>query len=616
MSLLPTTLIPANYVNAGVINSFKQGTDDFETDQDGQGLKITNKTTGGYLEIGAGGFIISPDGTTQFPITLTNLSAIADNPTPLELVIVDTLVVQNDDTTPTENIQVQAGINGGVGTFFGIDYESATNQDFVFQTTASNAGGVLFNQFGLGAGTTETRIKNGQIAFNDTASTDKASNISNITLQFTDTTSHPYDYNATLNGTSLNLNLIDNATNSWDLVLNPTSLLLQNNDATGTANLIQTTLTSTTEKGQITCYDSNHAVSVPFNVVASEIQLNGVPIGGGGGSQDLNSVLSNGNNAGGQNITNVGDIACSSINSTSYPPPTPDLTAVLGAGNNASSYDINGVNNLNCNSINGLTPITLGLTWSDFTASNAYSNLPNQAYEVYSYPYTSSQFADRFQVYNSSIPDYSYLYSNSLQFYDQTSSTTTTYGTNNISSTNGTDFTITAGSGSSQILNLNCSQLVINGTPYAPSTQPIRYYSNASTSFSVGSGSWTNVGVGSSPIFYISGLNPYTAYTFSINFSVITNGGSGYEPTGSVYLSFNNDTGGYTPTIFTSSTPMTTMGDNNSFGAGSNNQFVMNDTITFNSGMSGAIGADMYFGHNGGSWSGNYYWSVNGIQIS
>lgn len=601
MSYYPPTL-PLPNVGTGVGNSFNIVPN---------GIAITpNDNNGNTFEITSTSLVVN--GT---PIDPLNLTAVAPNPIPTQFVINDNLVVQNDDTAPDEIINLEAGINGGVGTFFGIDYESVTNQDFVFQTTDTNAGGVLFKQYGLGAGTTQTRIKNGQIAFDDTASTNKASNISNIQLQFTDTTSHPNDYSASLNATNLNLNLIDNATNSWDLVLNPTSILLQNNDATGTANLIQTTITSTTEKGQITCYDNNHSAPVPFNVVASEIQLNGVAIGGGG-SQDLNSVLGNGNNAGGQNITNVGDIACSSINSTSYPPPTPDLTAVLGAGNNASSYDINGVNNLNCNSINGLTPITLGLTWGDFTASNAYSNLPNQAYEVYSYPYTSSQFADRFQVYNSSIPDYSYLYSNSLQFYDQTSSTTTTYGTNNISSTNGTAFTITAGSGSSQILNLNCSQLVINGTPYAPSTQPIRYYSNASTSFSVGSGSWTNVGVGSSPIFYISGLTPYTAYTFSINFSVITNGGSGYEATGSVYLSFNNDTGGYTPTIFTSTTPMTALGGNNSYSAGSNTQFVMNDTITFNSGMSGAIGADMYFGHNSGTWSGTYYWSVNGIQIS
>jgi hypothetical protein len=169
MSLLPTTLIPANYVSAGVINSFKQGTSDFETDQDGQGIKITNQTTGGFLEMGAGGFIVSPDGTTLFPVSLQNLSAVADNPTPQELVLVDTLVVQNDDTLPTEDIQVQAGINGGVGTFYGIQYNSATDQDFVIQTTNDNTGGVLFNQFGLGSTTTQTKINQGVIVSRNTA---------------------------------------------------------------------------------------------------------------------------------------------------------------------------------------------------------------------------------------------------------------------------------------------------------------------------------------------------------------------------------------------------------------------------------------------------------------
>lgn len=70
---------------------------------------------------------------------------------------------------------------------------------------------------------------------------------------------------------------------------------------------------------------------------------------------DLNQVLATGNNAGGQNITYVGDIALSTINSAPYPPTyaTPDLNSVLSAGNNANSQNITSVNDITLYSING-----------------------------------------------------------------------------------------------------------------------------------------------------------------------------------------------------------------------------------------------------------------------
>jgi len=169
MSLIPTNPIPANYVSAGVINSFTSGVNSFETDQDGQGLKIINQSTNGYLEIGSGGFIVSPDGTSSFIIDPTNLSALVNNITPTILAINNELVIQNDDTTPTEIIEIEAGTNGGVGSLFGISYDSALNQDFIIQTTNFNTGGVIFKQFGIGSSTTQTKITNGTILSSNTA---------------------------------------------------------------------------------------------------------------------------------------------------------------------------------------------------------------------------------------------------------------------------------------------------------------------------------------------------------------------------------------------------------------------------------------------------------------
>lgn len=101
-----------------------------------------------------------------------------------------------------------------------------------------------------------------------------------------------------------------------------------------------------------------------LNLNCGALYINGSPYspGGGGGSQDLSSVLSQGNNAGGQDIYSVNNINLSTINGSSYPPfPTSPygLPSVLSIDNTAStsinmnSQDINSVNNINVNSING-----------------------------------------------------------------------------------------------------------------------------------------------------------------------------------------------------------------------------------------------------------------------
>jgi len=108
-----------------------------------------------------------------------------------------------------------------------------------------------------------------------------------------------------------------------------------------------------------------------FNLYCGTFNINGQPYsqgGGGGGSQDLSSVLSYGNNAytsinmNGNNIDGVSNINLSTINNSSYPPyPTSPygLPNVLAIDNTAStsinmnSQDINSVNNINVASING-----------------------------------------------------------------------------------------------------------------------------------------------------------------------------------------------------------------------------------------------------------------------
>ena len=108
-----------------------------------------------------------------------------------------------------------------------------------------------------------------------------------------------------------------------------------------------------------------------FDLYCNTFNINGIPYspgGGGGGSQDLSSVLSYGNtastsiNMNGNNIDGVSNINLSTINGSSYPPyPTSPygLPNVLAIDNTASTsinmngYDINSVNNINVNSING-----------------------------------------------------------------------------------------------------------------------------------------------------------------------------------------------------------------------------------------------------------------------
>jgi hypothetical protein len=161
------------------------------------GLLLTNTTTSRTLGIGAGGFLA--DGLVN--IDPLNLSAITANPTPTELVINNNLIVQDDDTAPDNIVSIQSGVIG-VGTNFGIDYESSTNQDFTIQTTNSNTGGVVFKQYGIGSTTTQSKIKQGVITCNNTANTNSITiDASNNNIVITDgTTTNTIDKNGISGG--------------------------------------------------------------------------------------------------------------------------------------------------------------------------------------------------------------------------------------------------------------------------------------------------------------------------------------------------------------------------------------------------------------------------------
>ena len=392
-------------------------------------------------------------------------------------------------------------------------------------------------------------------------------------------------------------------------------------------------------------------VSPNVDITATTLTFNGIPIPTA--TPTIEQVLIAGNNANSQSITGISDITLSTINGGAYPPPSGNLSTVLSAGNTTGSYDIdfqnlanivnvvniNGLpypppntaswndtlnvsntasqdinmnfndilncDNITLNTINGLSPTTVGLTWGDFTGSSAYANLPSQVYEVYSAPLRSRQYYNMFEIENQNTFQTSQLFYNTLNFQDNSSGFITSYTSNSINNTNNTDFTITAGTGASQPLNLNCSQLNINGVAYppAPVYRPL-FYGNNSGSISIAGGSWALQGTQ-----YTFNLTANTSYIMSVNFSLYT---TNYEASGAMYLDTYTATTSYPPQTYTSSRPVAQIGNANTFNTGGSgtSQFVFNDTISFTTDSNGQLIMDLYLGHNGGTWSANYYWSM------
>jgi hypothetical protein len=82
--------------------------------------------------------------------------------------------------------------------------------------------------------------------------------------------------------------------------------------------------------------------------------------------------------------------------------------------------------------------------------------------------------------------------------------------------------------------------------------------------------------------------------------------------TGAMYLETFNSNGFYPPSTYTNGRPVAQTGNNNTFSTGGSgtSQFVFNDIINFTTDSNGQLIMDLYLGHNGGTWSGNYYWSM------
>lgn len=323
---------------------------------------------------------------------------------------------------------------------------------------------------------------------------------------------------------------------------------------------------------------------------------------------DLGVVLTAGNNASGLSIVGVNDIQLSTINSSAYPPATPSWNDTLTAGStafqdiNMNSNDINNVDNINVITINNLTPTTLGLTWADFTGTNANNNLPSLSYQVFNGSSTTNQYADKFDVNLSGFT--TTINTTGMTLFDSGSATTTSYLSNNIQSTNGTAFTITAGFGASQPLNLECSQLNINSVAYQP-PRPV-FWGGSSNAFMISSGSFQNVGT-LIALSLTANANYILRYSLTIYNSI-------YDGTFNMYPQFYNAIGNWDSQTWSATRPSNAISNNSAF-AGATSQFIVNDWISFTADSNGQLLLDLYYGSSS-SINGTYNWSFTGDILS
>jgi hypothetical protein len=471
-------------------------------------------------------------------------------------------------------------------------------------------------------------------------------------LTITDNTSPSSAFLSTLQQNALTIQVSDGTGNSTASQLNAGgSIISFNNDATGTGNYIQTTLYSQPTQSVLNCYDANHSSYVDCNILANSLLLNGSPVGGG--NQDLNSVLSTGNQANNQSIVGVNDLGCNTINGTSYPPPSPNLSSVLSAGNSASGYDILAVNNLQTTYINGLTPTTIGLTWSDFNGTQAQVNLPNNRYEVGSGTATSwlnqSGFFCSSGSNNMTLNDYVLVQQSSgveTIRLDPAGGAPTLrlgqLGSGGASQTEIINYTIlqknqSYGSGyywegkltmeadagfhirswdtNTSTLHpilLECSQLQINGVPLS-TLQPPKAQAYGSASWSIGNGSWYNISGSNSFNFTAgTGWSGYKSFQVSFTFNCYTS----HENTGVLYLEFRDTNGNLSNTYAIGNSSYPCYNTGGSSWTGSYTQFNFTDTIQLNNTSgSDTFYLDIYLGHNGGTWTGGSLWGLNMIAI-
>jgi hypothetical protein len=94
---------------------------------------------------------------------------------------------------------------------------------------------------------------------------------------------------------------------------------------------------------------SYYTLDAKYNSLLSLIQQNATT------GNTLEAVLTQGNDAGGQNITNVNNVDLVTINGSAYPPVVAgdDLEQVLTNGNDANGLSMTNVNNIDLVTING-----------------------------------------------------------------------------------------------------------------------------------------------------------------------------------------------------------------------------------------------------------------------
>jgi len=110
---------------------------------------------------------------------------------------------------------------------------------------------------------------------------------------------------------------------------------------------------------------SYYTLDAKYNTLLALIQQNASLIT----TDNIEDVLTAGNDAGGLSITNLNDVALTTINSAAYPPvvAADTLTAVLTAGNDAGGLSITNLNDVALTTINNAAyppPPTLGLVSS------------------------------------------------------------------------------------------------------------------------------------------------------------------------------------------------------------------------------------------------------------
>jgi hypothetical protein len=94
MSLYPTNPLNAQYVNTPVVYE-TINTDTYNTTQDGQGIKISNITTGAYVEVSPNGIYLTTDGINIYNVNLYDIIPLDTPPNPTTLKVNDTILLDN-----------------------------------------------------------------------------------------------------------------------------------------------------------------------------------------------------------------------------------------------------------------------------------------------------------------------------------------------------------------------------------------------------------------------------------------------------------------------------------------------------------------------------------------